>query len=58
MRERVSALGGELQIDSPKGQGTRLKVRIPVQAQRMAYEPVASTRQRDSTDLPAQEAGA
>lgn len=32
MRERVRALGGELQIDSPKGQGTRLKVRIPVTA--------------------------
>ena len=33
MRERVLALGGSLQIDSPKGQGTRLQVRIPVQEQ-------------------------
>ncbi len=32
MRERVSALGGELQIDSPRGQGTRLKIRVPVSA--------------------------
>ncbi|KRG43805.1 histidine kinase [Stenotrophomonas pictorum JCM 9942] len=32
MRERVLALGGELRIDSPKGQGTRLKVHIPVTA--------------------------
>lgn len=57
MRERVLALGGELQIDSPKGQGTRLKVRIPIQAQRMAHETVANARQLDSTDLPTQEAG-
>ncbi|MGE8279216.1 MAG: sensor histidine kinase [Stenotrophomonas sp.] len=32
MRERVLALGGELQIDSPKGQGTRVKIRVPVSA--------------------------
>ena len=30
MRERVAALGGTLEIDSPRGKGTRLKVRIPV----------------------------
>jgi signal transduction histidine kinase len=29
MRDRVSALGGELSIDSPPGNGTRLKVQIP-----------------------------
>ena len=30
MRERVRALGGTLGIDSPRGQGTRLKVVVPV----------------------------
>lgn len=30
MRERVRALGGTLTIDSPRGQGTRLKVVAPV----------------------------
>ncbi|WP_269789816.1 sensor histidine kinase [Stenotrophomonas sp. Iso1] len=29
MRERVAAMGGSLEMDSPRGQGTRLKVRIP-----------------------------
>lgn len=30
MRERVSKLGGSLRIESPKGQGTRLQVRVPI----------------------------
>ncbi|HEV2681679.1 MAG TPA: sensor histidine kinase [Rhodanobacter sp.] len=30
MRERVRALGGTLTIESPRGQGTRLKVAVPV----------------------------
>ncbi len=30
MRERVDALDGTLEIDSPKGQGTRLLLRIPM----------------------------
>ena len=29
MRERVAAMGGSLELESPRGQGTRLKVRIP-----------------------------
>lgn len=29
MRERVAAMGGSLEIRSPRGQGTRLNVRIP-----------------------------
>ncbi|MCD9085586.1 sensor histidine kinase [Stenotrophomonas sp. SY1] len=32
MRERVDALGGTLDIDSPRERGTRLKVRIPINA--------------------------
>ncbi|KRG68227.1 histidine kinase [Stenotrophomonas terrae] len=45
MRERVLAMGGELQIESPKGQGTRLKIRIPVQAQALApSQPSAAER--------------
>lgn len=38
MRERVAALGGTLSIDSPKGQGTRLLVRVPVKPTRFALE--------------------
>jgi len=30
MRERIAALGGTLGIDSPRGQGTRLLVRVPM----------------------------
>lgn len=29
MRERVAALGGTLSVESPKGQGTRILVRVP-----------------------------
>jgi two-component system sensor histidine kinase DesK len=32
MSERIAALGGTLSIDSPKGQGTRVLVWLPVQA--------------------------
>jgi len=32
MRERVAALGGTLEIVSPRGQGTRLTVRVPMRA--------------------------
>jgi len=30
MRERVRALGGQLEIDSPSGRGTRLRVSVPL----------------------------
>lgn len=30
MRERIEALGGRLQIDSRKGEGTRLEIRVPL----------------------------
>jgi len=32
MRERVGALGGTLAIDSPRGQGTRLCITLPLAA--------------------------
>lgn len=32
MRERIEALGGRLRIDSRKGEGTRLEIRIPLAA--------------------------
>jgi two-component system sensor histidine kinase DesK len=32
MRERVQALGGTLQLDSPPGGGTRLDVQVPLAA--------------------------
>ncbi|MCL1634836.1 sensor histidine kinase [Luteimonas sp. SX5] len=34
MRERIAALGGTLSIESPKGQGTKLLVRVPVKPPR------------------------
>lgn len=43
MRERIAALGGTLSIDSRKGQGTRLLVRVPVKPARALPEPVAAT---------------
>ncbi len=45
MRERVAALGGTLSVDSPKGEGTRLLVRVPVKPPRtlpIEEEPPAS----------------
>jgi signal transduction histidine kinase len=30
MRERAVAMGGELQIESEPGQGTRVRLRIPL----------------------------
>lgn len=41
MRERVAALGGTLSIDSPKGQGTRLLVRVPVKPARPLIDAAA-----------------
>ena len=32
MRERIEALGGRLRIESPKGEGTRLDIRVPLAA--------------------------
>ncbi|WP_282269246.1 sensor histidine kinase [Stenotrophomonas sp. PS02298] len=58
MRERVLALGGELQIESPKGQGTRLKIRVPVQAQDRPSTLVTGVPQADAGSLPAQGARA
>ncbi len=52
MRERVLALGGELQIESPKGQGTRLKIRIPLQAHALVpSHPSASERMEPTATL-------
>ncbi|MBK5233128.1 MAG: GAF domain-containing sensor histidine kinase [Thermoleophilia bacterium] len=36
MRERVEMVGGELEIDSAPGSGTRVEVRLPVQLQSVA----------------------
>jgi two-component system sensor histidine kinase DesK len=41
MRERVRALGGTLAIESPRGQGTRLKVSVPVPILRLVETPRA-----------------
>ena len=58
MRERVLALGGELQIESPKGQGTRLKIRVPVQAQSRQSALAAGAPQAEAGSVPVQEARA
>ena len=36
MRERAELMGGQLQIESRQGEGTRILVRLPVQGQRQA----------------------
>jgi two-component system sensor histidine kinase DesK len=38
MRERVSALGGSLEVDSPVGRGTRLHIRVPLRARANRWE--------------------
>lgn len=51
MRERVSALGGTLSIESAKGQGTRLLVRVPVRpAWSLADEPIAAAQEAVADD--------
>jgi signal transduction histidine kinase len=32
MRERVQLFGGELQLDSSRGEGTQVRVRLPLEA--------------------------
>ncbi|HWH94186.1 MAG TPA: histidine kinase [Baekduia sp.] len=39
LRDRVAALGGELRVDSPPGEGTRLTAVIPLAPWRSASEP-------------------
>jgi len=50
MRERVQALGGTLRIDSPRGQGTRLNVSVPVPILRLVESQRAPHAQ--SLELP------
>jgi two-component system sensor histidine kinase DesK len=59
MRERVSKLGGSLRIESPKGQGTRLQVRVPVkldaaQSQSNAAIEKESAEEEAATETPKQ----
>jgi len=44
MRERVRTIGGQLVIESPRGRGTHLTIRVQVSAQ----EPVASPREDEA----------
>ncbi len=54
MRERVRALGGNLSIESPRGQGTRLSVTAPVPILRLVETPLCSPAPEviGATDLP------
>lgn len=52
MRERVQALGGTLQLDSPPGGGTRLNVQVPLAATVAAHgleSPLVFARVRHAT---------
>jgi two-component system sensor histidine kinase DesK len=51
MRERVAALGGTLSIDSPKGEGTRLLVRVPVKPARPLLDAAPSAEAADDARL-------
>lgn len=53
MRERVAALGGTLSIDSPKGQGTRLLVRVPVKPARPLIDAAAPPASEAADDAQA-----
>ncbi len=54
MRERVAKLGGTLAIESPRGHGTRLQVRVPLAARRPIEEaPVACTASVGDAPSPA-----
>lgn len=59
MRERVSALGGSLQIESPRGIGTTLRIRIPIgagiPAQFHAHGETAMDSLQNPTAAPLQE---
>lgn len=52
MRERVAALKGSLQIDSPKGGGTRLLVKIPLRQPRVAGAPQGAASPPDIQEPP------
>jgi two-component system sensor histidine kinase DesK len=43
MRERVRALGGTLAIESPQGQGTRLRIEVPMPAPSALEEPALAS---------------
>lgn len=54
MRERVAKLGGTLAIESPRGHGTRLQLRVPLAAGPASGEaPVARTASHGDTTSPA-----
>lgn len=58
MRDRVRALGGSLAIESPRGQGTRLRVYVPLDTRRTEVAPVAPDASESAPDFGAAPAGA
>jgi PAS domain S-box-containing protein len=52
LHERVTAMGGELQIDSAPGQGTRIKIMIPIESQSLGEIPAVVEQLRDQQPEP------
>ncbi|MCI4568221.1 sensor histidine kinase [Lysobacter sp. CFH 32150] len=52
MRDRVRALGGTLSIESPRGGGSRLLVRVPAGSTRTVFAPVAMADPTDVAAMP------
>jgi two-component system sensor histidine kinase UhpB len=50
--ERAAALGGELQVESRPGAGTRLQMRLPARAERAAADTVAASRSASAAAAP------
>ncbi|WP_064504833.1 sensor histidine kinase [Frateuria defendens] len=51
MRERVRALGGMLEIDSPRGQGTRLRIQMPVPVTVMREQAAQNASPKPADDI-------
>lgn len=56
MRERVRALGGRLEIQSPKGQGTTLRIDLPMPEQKMFDMTVIDAPENDVAPSPTHQA--
>lgn len=58
MRDRVRALGGSLAIESPRGQGTRLLIGVPLDTRRPDVAPASAEAMESTPGFGAAPAGA